>query len=51
MLAMLRGMWNRKRKESNNNHISELKEENNFLYELLTDDNLDVYDAKLKYLV
>lgn len=45
---MLRGMWNRKRKESNNNHISELKEENNFLYELLTDDNLDVYDAKLK---
>lgn len=45
---MLRGTWNKKRKYNNENLILELKEENNFLYELLADGNLDIYDTKLK---
>lgn len=45
---MFEKIWHKKRKLNNENIILNLKEENSFLYELLTDDNLDNYNAKLK---
>lgn len=45
---MFEKIWHKKRKLNDENIISNLKEENSFLYELLTDDNLDNYNAKLK---
>lgn len=45
---MLKKWWNNKRKSQNKKSSLDVEEENNFLYELLTDDNLNNYDLKLK---
>ena len=45
---MLRRSWNIRKEFQNVKLISDLKEENEFLYELLTDDDLDNYNARLK---
>lgn len=46
---MINKLWNKRKPLKNENTvISNLREENAFLYELLTDNNLDDYNARLK---
>ena len=46
---MVNRLWVRRRSQKNKcDAISNLREENAFLYELLTDDNLDNYNTRLK---
>ena len=49
---MSNGLWNKRKRiqevKQDAKILLDLKEENNFLYEILTDDNLDNYDARLK---
>ena len=51
-LIMSNGLWNKRKRiqevKQDAKILLDLKEENNFLYEILTDDNLDNYDARLK---
>lgn len=49
---MSNGLWNKRKRiqevKQDTKILLDLKEENDFLYEILTDDNLDNYDARLK---
>ena len=48
---MSNGLWNKRKRiqevKQDAKILLDLKEENNFLYEILTDDNLDNYDASV----